>query len=119
MQEICRKRTTRTGTHYKLPDGIKNEVRRHTEAILRMASHYTGRDTNKEYLELGLNVKKMHALFVEECKQFNKTTVNKRMYREIFKENYNIAFYKPKKINANYVLILMKAVKILGQGMRN
>jgi hypothetical protein len=50
-----------------------------------------------EYLDVALNVSKIYELYLEVCKDEGNTPVPSRIYRNIFNQNYNMGFHKPKK----------------------
>jgi hypothetical protein len=74
------------------PDDIKR-VKSHIESFPRMESHYSRKDSKKEYLALDLNITRMYDLYVLKCKEDGVTPVKSSKYRQIFCENYNLCFF--------------------------
>ena len=72
-------------------------VRDHTASFPTIPSHYTRKDTAKQYLKLILNIAKMYELYVKDCTKINLELVKSNIYRKIFNIEYNIAFHKPQK----------------------
>lgn len=72
-------------------------VREHIESFPRTPSHYTRKDTKREYLAANLTIQKMYDLYQEECKSKTLKPVSCAIYRRIFGTEYNLSFFKPKK----------------------
>ena len=74
---------------------VKSAVLRHIGNFSSVESHYCRKNTSRKYLELSLNITKMHELFIEQC------AVEKRVkfhvYRNIYNNDFNLAFFEPKK----------------------
>ena len=51
----------------------------------------------KRYLSHDLNVGKMYAMYKELCEQTGRKAMGISVYRNIFNQNFNLAFQKPKK----------------------
>ena len=62
-------------------------------------SHYIRKNSNKKYLEEGLNICKMHRLYLAYMQENNsgQQVATLRQYRDIFNTEFNISFFKPKK----------------------
>ena len=86
-----------TRPHNKTPDAAVENVKRHIRSFPVVPSHYTRKDTQREYLASDLNIKKMHELYTEECEKEGTKPVSSRQYRKIFNENFNLSFHVPKK----------------------
>lgn len=84
-------------TKGRLPEDVKDTIREHINKFPRVPGHYCRANTQKEYLEFGLNMSKMYQLFVEYCKEVHKTPAKKWLYTKIFNEEFNISFHTPKK----------------------
>ena len=73
-----------------------------------MESHYTRRkykDQNK-YLQKILNKKEMYRLSCEFIASDSEMLVRKLYYRDVLRTDFhNLAFHRPKKINATFVLV--------------
>jgi len=48
---------------------IQDTIRSHIQSIPRVASHYCHAQTNKEYMESGLNLRRLYGLYVKKCTQ--------------------------------------------------
>ena len=88
----------------KTPTEIVDKVKQHIDSFPRMESHYCRASSNREYLEPGLNITKMHHLYLEWLNDKHVpgyvkgyVGVNCQMYRRIFCDNFNLSFYTPKK----------------------
>ena len=83
----------------KTKDSDLQLVKKHIESFPRMPSHYTRRDSKKEYLNQGLNVNKMYSLYDEFCSKQNPTAnpVSPAVYRQVFGTEYNLSFFKSRK----------------------
>lgn len=90
----------------KLDQETIQPVKNHIESFPRMESHYSRKDSRKEYLAHDLNINKMYELYAIKCKQENTTPVKESKYRQVFCEDYNFSFYRPKKRPAFYVCIV-------------
>ena len=95
-------------------------VREHISSFPRVESHYCRAQSQKEYLEDGLNISRMYNLFVDQranaCENVNDTatyteTVSKQMYTNIFNESFNIAFHKSKSDRCDTCEAFAKSVK--------
>lgn len=83
---------------HKTKVDIFNHVKSHIESFPSMESHYVRKSSNRRYLDSSLSIRKMHALYVEHCKETDITEpVTKITYRRIFSKNYNLSFFVPKK----------------------
>ena len=81
----------------KTPTESVDTVRRHIESFPRMESHYTRQTSKREYLSKDLSIRKMWQLYVDMCKRKKIRAVKEKKYRQIFCEEYNFSFFKPKK----------------------
>lgn len=81
----------------KIPEIAKNFIKSHINSFPRVPSHYTRKDTSKEYLEKDLNLQTMYELYVEKCVQEEVRPEKCWLYRNIFKNEFNISFHKPRK----------------------
>lgn len=93
------------GTHKNRPRRMSEETEKsiidHINLFERVESHYTRKDSQKQYLCETLNVSKMHRLYLEWIDtnhQYNQTCkATKRQYEIIFNTKFNLSFHKPKK----------------------
>ena len=82
----------------KFPSHVTDFVHKHIQSFPRTASHYTRKDSQREYLDQNLNIRKMYKLYTETAsKECMTEVISERSYRKIFCESYNLSFFKPKK----------------------
>lgn len=88
-------RTPIQGKHVKkkISDEKKNEVRAHIKSFPAVESHYCRSNTKKTYLERNLNMKRLYELYVQKAED----PVKYNIYETIFRNEFNISFFKPKK----------------------
>ena len=72
-------------------------IKDHIESFPLVESHYCRADTNRKYLQPGLNVVKMHELYKQKCEEQQLIPVKCQTYRKIFGTEYNIGFHSPRK----------------------
>ena len=63
----------------------------------RVESHYLRKDTKREYLEQTLSISAMYRLYLIWAKKNGKKTATFHHYSDVFKTQFNIGFFKPKK----------------------
>lgn len=88
------------GKHGKQPTidpEIKNSVRKFIEAIPRIESHYLRAQTTREFIESGKCLADLYRDYKEERQKENLPLANAGMFNRIFRGEYNISFYIPKK----------------------
>lgn len=83
--------------HAKIPDIIKSEIREHIQSIPAMDSHYCRSNTNKLYIDGSKTMTDLHKDYVKLCQIEYKPYGNYVLYSHIFNNEFNIAFYSPKK----------------------
>lgn len=83
--------------HNKILDETRQFIKEHINSFPRMPSHYVRKDTKKEYLDQELSLSKMYELYQEKCQNLGRDPVKIHYYRSVFKEDFNIAFYRPRK----------------------
>lgn len=82
---------------------VMQRVKNHIESFPTVASHYCRKTTERQYLDPNLSIRKMYDLYVQEAKERERNTnvkekiVSEITYRRCFGENYNLAFFRPKK----------------------
>lgn len=81
--------------HPKVPHEDKEEIRTHIKMFPSYASHYSRSHTKKQYLSPDLSISKMYRLYVTHCLEKNMVPRNEALYRQIFVEEFNLAFHKP------------------------
>ena len=72
-------------------------VKYHIQSFPVVYSHYKRKNTQRQFLEPGLNVSRMNDLYIEKCKSDNVIPVSSKVYRTTFCTEYNLSFHKPKK----------------------
>lgn len=84
-------------TKIKIPENSRLLVKEHINSFPRVPGHYCRKNTQKEYLEFGLNLSKMYELYQEDCRTKNIIAAKKWLYTKMFNEGFNIGFFIPKK----------------------
>ncbi len=77
----------------KYSDTQIKSVKEHINSFPKMESHYCRSTTTRQYLDCGLNVKKMYNDFVMQ----EPNPVSEKKYRDIFNFEFNLGFHRPKK----------------------
>lgn len=74
-------------------------VKQHILSFPKIESHYCRLRTKRQYLDEGLNITKMHELYVEKLASEypGKKHVPIHTYRHIFNTKFNLGFHIPKK----------------------
>ena len=85
-----------SGEKRKVAEEQRNKVLEHIKSFPTVDAHYCRAKTNKKYLEAGLNIQKMYALYKEGVETENKEPVKDSYYRRIFNTEFNIDFHVPK-----------------------
>ncbi|RUS83143.1 hypothetical protein EGW08_009090 [Elysia chlorotica] len=81
----------------KVPDEIKEGIRQHIRSIPRVESHYTRKDTNKEYVsQWGMSVNGLYNEYLKQCEEKGMIAGKLHLYRHIFNTEFNIGFHFPK-----------------------
>ena len=81
----------------KFSDETQQRVTDHIGSFPTMESHYARSQTNKKFLDSGLNVRKMYELYEQQCLDENIKPVSETYYRHIFHTEFNLSFHVPKK----------------------
>lgn len=77
---------------------VINSIKKHIESFPTIDSHYCRKDTVKRYLDESLSVNEMYRLYQKKCAEDGMEEVaSKDKYRRVFTEQYNLAFFRPKK----------------------
>lgn len=82
--------------HQRVSEEEKQGVLKDFNSFPLIDSHYCRAKTNKKYLEAGLNIDRMYALYKEQCKRNDLNYVKLSYYRYIFNTSFNINFLVPK-----------------------
>lgn len=77
---------------------IKRGVIEHIKSFPTIEGHYTRKDSKTKYLAENLNKRTMYSLYQLEKEAANESKyATLRMYRDIFKSEFNLKFFRPKK----------------------
>ncbi|XP_022823697.1 uncharacterized protein LOC111362445 isoform X3 [Spodoptera litura] len=93
-----------------LPQADKDGAREHINSYPRKESHYCRASSTKEYLDGDLNLTMMYRQYKEWCHQNSKPIIKQGTYEHIFRNEFNIAFHKPKKDQCSICLSYQNAV---------
>jgi peroxiredoxin len=91
IQTVVRK------AHNRTSDELLNGVRQHVSTIPTVESHYCRAQTKRLYMEAGLTIPKLYALYVEKSQDEGVAYVSERLYRNTFCSEFNISAFKPRK----------------------
>ena len=75
-------------------------IRQHIASIDRVPSHYTRKNTGREYIDGQLNLRKLYDLYTSVtswCVERSLTPCKRSLYEDVFRVEYNIYFHSPKK----------------------
>ncbi|KAJ8966377.1 hypothetical protein NQ314_003553 [Rhamnusium bicolor] len=95
--------------HASISDDIKNAVRNHINSILRIESHYCRSETKKEYIDGSKTISELYRDYKTSCEKQNIPYSNYLMYYTIFNNEFNIAFFIPKKDQCELCLAFKNA----------
>lgn len=76
---------------------IIDSVKQHIESIPRIESHYLQKQTTKQYIDGGKTLTDLYNDYKKDCVSKNAPHAKIHTYRKIFKSDYNIGFFVPKK----------------------
>ena len=85
--------------HNKSSESTVKCVCEHINSYPKLDPHYTRKDTSRQFLEQNLNIRRMHAMYLETAAQEHK--VSEKVYRSIFNTKFNLSFHIPKKDQCN------------------
>lgn len=83
----------------RTPEEIKQSIRLHINSVPTVESHYLRKKTSKLYFEETLNITKLFNLYEEWMRNEHPLLpmASLRQYRDVFNNEFNIEFFKPKK----------------------
>ena len=84
-------------TKKKIPDAVRDGVRKHIYSIPVIDSHYCRANTNRKYFESELSISRLYELYQDFCQQKRFQPAKKHLYSEIFLTEFNISFQQRKK----------------------
>lgn len=76
---------------------VKNRLRQFINNIPRVDSHYLRAQTTREYIESGKSLTDLYMDYKEFRESANLPPGNKSMFYRIYKNEFNISLFKPKK----------------------
>lgn len=76
---------------------IIEDIKTHIKSFPCVASHYVRADTSRKYLDSCLNLATMYRLYDQWCIQNKRPKAKLSAYRNIFNNNFNLGFHRPKK----------------------
>lgn len=83
--------------HNKLKPEVIAAIKNHIESFPPIESHYCRKSSKRLYLSSGLSISKMFDLFKEKAAGTDSAKVSYEKYKQVFGQDYNMAFHKPKK----------------------
>jgi hypothetical protein len=83
---------------------MKEKAREHIRSFPALESHYSRQKSTKKYLAAGLNRTKMYGLYKEKCAAEKCEPLTEKLYRDIFNNEFNLAFHKPKRDACAYCI---------------
>ena len=95
-----RKLTDERGKHIppnKTDECDINYVKEHIKSFPALPSHYCRSSSNRTYLQAGLSIQSMYTMYLQTCREKDKTSVSYYVYRTNFAFDFNIGFHTPKK----------------------
>ena len=75
----------------------KEKIMDHIRLFPTVDSHYCRKEKDTRYLSQRLSVKKMYELYCSWCSANDFQVANYHFYLKVFKEEFNLLFFKPKK----------------------
>lgn len=83
--------------HFHLDPAIKEGIIQHINSIPKIESHYCRVDTKRLYIDGGKTIADLHRDYELDCQSKNLPSANYLMYYRTFSNEFNIAFFQPKK----------------------
>lgn len=93
----------------KLPVENKERLVSFINAIPRIPSHYLRAQTKREFIDGGKTIAELHRDYVEECKKEDVPHASYSCFYDIFKKEFNISFFTPKKDQCELCIIYENA----------
>lgn len=85
------------GHHKKTVPELVQSVKDHINSIPRIESHYLRANTSREFIDGGLTIAEMHRNYKAQRSTIHEEAVTYDVYANIFKTDFNISFFAPKK----------------------
>lgn len=106
------KRGRKTPPNKTTPD-VVIKIKNHIEKFPVQESHYCRQTSKRKYLDETLSISKMYELFKTECIANNDDIIPSQfVYRNVFCNEYNLSFFKPKKDQCSICTNYKKAVDV-------
>lgn len=82
--------------HNKTRDEDVEFVKQFIRSLPTYESHYSRhKNMNRRYLAPDLNISKLYELYKSKCAEDKRSTVSDHIFRQIFNENFSLAFHPP------------------------
>ncbi|KAK3092227.1 hypothetical protein FSP39_000013 [Pinctada imbricata] len=91
------RRGHKLGQATKITKDQRQFVRDHINSFPTVESHYCRKTSSRKYLAKDLSIRKMFNLYLEKCEQEEKDPVKYWTYDQIFGNEFNLGFHRPKK----------------------
>ena len=88
--------------HRPRKEADRVSIREHIALIDRVPSHYTRKDSAREYISGELNLRKLYDLYMSWCAEKLIVPCKRSLYEHVFRSEYNISFHSPKKDQCEY-----------------
>ena len=88
--------------HRPRKEADRVSIREHIALIDRVPSHYTRKDSAREYISGELNLRKIYDLYMSWCAEKLIVPCKRSLYEHVFRSEYNISFHSPKKDQCEY-----------------
>lgn len=85
------------GKHRKIDEALKESAKNFINMIPKIESHYTRANTSKLFIDGSKTIADIHRDYIADCKEKNVAFVNYVIFYRIFKDDFNISFFSPKK----------------------
>lgn len=83
--------------HKTMDVEIKARICAHIDSIPRIESHYLRQQTTREYIDGSRSISDIYKDYVEKSKEESVDYCSYATFHKIFRDNYNISFFEPKK----------------------
>lgn len=84
------------GKQKKITPDTLAEIKRHIDSVPRVESHYLRQQTSREFIDGGKNLMDLYRDYKDNLED-DEEAAKFHSYRKVFKEDYNISFFVPKK----------------------
>ncbi|CAH1163448.1 unnamed protein product [Phaedon cochleariae] len=86
----------------KTPPDITENCRAFIKNLPAIPSHYCRKDNDRKYLPVEFqNVSNLFRIYRHHFNSLNEPHVNEKLFKKIFKDDFNIGFHQPKKDKCN------------------